>query len=392
MDTDEIKTVIRERAEALGFDAVGFAAAGTVPDGRAALAAYLGADHHGGMDWMARRVDERASPRGLWPEVRSVIALAISYAPPGDPLALLARSDRGSIAAYTRGRDYHDVIKPRLKRLARWIAESTGAGVKVFVDTAPVMEKPAAEAAGLGWQGKHTNLVSRRHGSWLLLGEIFTTLDLPPDAAGTDHCGTCRACLDACPTVAFPGPGQLDARRCISYLTIEHKGPIAEEFRAPMGNRIYGCDDCLAVCPWNKYAERTREFAFLPRIELTAPKLGDLAGLDDAGFRRVFSGSPIKRIGRDRFIRNVLIAIGNAGDAALAPRAEALLGDASPLVRGMAVWALSRLLAPGAFVALAGARGRDEPDESVCAEWRGALARVTGAPKRTLRHRRRVAS
>jgi epoxyqueuosine reductase len=392
MDTDEIKTAIRARAEALGFDAVGFAAAGTVPDGRAALAAYLGAGHHGGMDWMARRVDERASPPGLWPEARSVIALAISYAPPDDPLALLARPDRGSIAAYARGRDYHDVIKPRLKQLARWIAESTGAGVKVFVDTAPVMEKPAAEAAGLGWQGKHTNLVSRRHGSWLLLGEVFTTLDLPPDAAGTDHCGTCRACLDACPTAAFPEPGQLDARRCISYLTIEHKGPIAEEFRTPMGNRIYGCDDCLAVCPWNKYAARTRELAFLPRIELTAPKLADLSGLDDAGFRRVFSGSPIKRIGRDRFIRNVLIAIGNAEDAALAPRAEALLGDPSPLVRGMAVWALSRLLAPGAFAALAQAHERDEPDASVADEWRNGLARNARGAKRAVIRRRRVAS
>ncbi|MGE0650671.1 MAG: tRNA epoxyqueuosine(34) reductase QueG [Alphaproteobacteria bacterium] len=392
MDTDKIKAAIRARAEALGFDAVGFAAAGAVPDGRDALAQYLGAGHHGSMDWMARRVDERASPPGLWPEVRSVIALAVSYTPPGDPLALLARPDRGSIAAYARGRDYHDVIKPRLKRLARWIAESAGAGVKVFVDTAPVMEKPAAEAAGLGWQGKHTNLVSRRHGSWLLLGEIFTTLDLPPDEAEADHCGTCHACLDACPTSAFPEPGQLDARRCISYLTIEHKGPIAEEFRTAMGNRIYGCDDCLAVCPWNKYAERTREFAFLPRIELTAPKLGDLAGLDDAGFRRVFSGSPIKRIGRDRFIRNVLIAIGNAGDEALAPRAAALLGDASPLVRGMAVWALSRLLGPDAFAALAKLHVGNESDESVCAEWRGGVARYAARPKRAPRTRRRIAS
>jgi epoxyqueuosine reductase len=392
MDTGEIKAAIRARAEAMGFDAVGFAAADAIPDARTALAGYLGAGRHGGMDWMARRVDERASPPGLWPEVRSVIALAISYAPPGDPMALLARPDRGSIAAYARGRDYHDVVKPRLKRLARWIAESTGAGVKVFVDTAPVMEKPAAAAAGLGWQGKHTNLVSRRHGSWLLLGEIFTTLDLPPDEAGTDHCGTCRACLDACPTAAFPEPGRLDARRCISYLTIEHKGPIAEEFRAPMGNRIYGCDDCLAVCPWNKYAERTREFAFLPRIELTAPKLADLAGLDDDAFRRVFSGSPIKRIGRDRFIRNVLIAIGNAGDRALAPRAVALLGDASPLVRGMAVWALSRLLVPAAFAALAEVHAGSEPDESVCAEWRGCLVRNTGESKRAALRRRRVAS
>ena len=292
MNTGEIKAAIAARARALGFDAVGFAAAGAVPDGRVALDQYLGAGHHGSMDWMARRRDERASPTGLWDDARSVIALALNYAPPGDPLALLARPERGSIAAYARGRDYHDVMKKRLKQLARWIAETHGADVKVFVDTAPVMEKPAAQAAGLGWQGKHTNLVSRTHGSWLFLGEVFTTLDLPPDDAESDHCGACTACLDICPTQAFPAPGKLDARRCISYLTIEHKEPIAPEFREAMGNRIYGCDDCLAVCPWNKFATRTREMAFLPRIELTAPKLADLVQLDDAAFRQVFSGSP----------------------------------------------------------------------------------------------------
>ncbi len=372
MNTGEIKAAIAARARALGFDAVGFAAAGAVPDGRVALDQYLGAGHHGSMDWMARRTDERASPTGLWDEARSVIALALNYAPPGDPLALLARPERGSIAAYARGRDYHDVMKKRLKQLARWIAETHGADVKVFVDTAPVMEKPAAQAAGLGWQGKHTNLVSRTHGSWLFLGEVFTTLDLPPDDAESDHCGACTACLDICPTQAFPAPGKLDARRCISYLTIEHKEPIAPEFREAMGNRIYGCDDCLAVCPWNKFATRTREMAFLPRIELTAPKLADLVQLDDAGFRHVFSGSPIKRIGRDRFIRNVLIAIGNSGDAALATHALARLDDASALVRGMAVWALSRLLAPDAFTALAEARAPCETDPHVAEEWRRA--------------------
>ncbi len=372
MNTGEIKAAIAARARALGFDAVGFAAAGAVPDGRVALDQYLGAGHHGSMDWMARRRDERASPTGLWDDARSVIALALNYAPPGDPLALLARPERGSIAAYARGRDYHDVMKKRLKQLARWIAETHGADVKVFVDTAPVMEKPAAQAAGLGWQGKHTNLVSRTHGSWLFLGEVFTTLDLPPDDAESDHCGACTACLDICPTQAFPAPGKLDARRCISYLTIEHKEPIAPEFREAMGNRIYGCDDCLAVCPWNKFAARTREMAFLPRIELTAPKLADLVQLDDAAFRQVFSGSPIKRIGRDRFIRNVLIAIGNSGDAALATHALARLDDASALVRGMAVWALSRLLAPDAFTALAEARAPCETDPHVAEEWRRA--------------------
>jgi epoxyqueuosine reductase len=374
---DAIKAAIRQWAGAEGFDEVGFAAAAAIPDGRAALAEYLGAGHHGGMDWMARRVDERASPGGLWPETRSVIVLGVNYAPSGDPLGLLGMPERGSVAAYARGKDYHDVVKGRLKRIARRLAGDFGADVKVFVDTAPVMEKPAAEAAGVGWQGKHTNLVSRRYGSWLLLGEIFTTLDLPPDAPESDHCGTCRACLDACPTAAFPAPGKLDARRCISYLTIEHKGHIAPEFRAAMGNRIYGCDDCLAACPWNKYAQAAREAAFLPHIELTAPKLADLVQLDDAAFRQVFSGSPIKRIGRDRFIRNVLIAIGNSGGnsggARLAARAEALLGDPSPLVRAMAVWALARLLPTPAFAALAARHAANESDAEVAAEWRAGL-------------------
>ncbi len=368
---ESAKQDIAQKAREIGFDAVGFAAVGAVPDGGRDLAAYVAAGHHGTMAWMAGRTGERAHPTGLWAEARTVIALAMNYAPPGDPLMLLGRRERGSVAAYARGRDYHDVMKSKLKRLARWIAQTHEAGVKVFVDTAPVMEKPAAAAAGLGWQGKHTNLVSRDHGSWLFLGEIFTTLELPADAPESDHCGSCRACLDACPTDAFPAPGKLDARRCISYLTIEHKGHIAPEFRAAMGNRIYGCDDCLAACPWNKYATRTREYAFLPRIELTAPKLADLAGLDDASFRRVFSGSPIKRIGRDRFVRNVLIAIGNSEMPSLTPVAERLLDDPAPVVRAMAVWALSRLLPADAFHALAGRRAAD-PDPDVAAEWRSA--------------------
>jgi epoxyqueuosine reductase len=367
------KQAIAAQARALGFDTVGFAAARAVPDGGPALAQYIGAGHHGTMDWMARRMPARAQPTGLWPEARTVIALGLNYAPPGDPLALLARRERGMIAAYARGRDYHDVMKSRLKRFGRWLAENHDADVKVFVDTAPVMEKPVAQAAGIGWQGKHTNLVSREHGSWLFLGEVFTTLELAPDAAEVDHCGSCQACLDICPTAAFPAPGKIDARRCISYLTIEHKGHIAPEFRTPIGNRIYGCDDCLAICPWNKYAHQTGELAFLPRIELTAPKLNDLVQLDDAGFRQVFSGSPIKRVGRDRFIRNVLIAIGNAGDAGLAPRAEALLGDPSPLVRAMAVWALAKLLPAGALTKLAGQHQAAETDTDVAAEWHAAM-------------------
>jgi epoxyqueuosine reductase len=317
---------IRAEATRLGFDAIGFAPARLGPEARERLQAFLAAGMHGGMGWMEARADQRADPRALWPEARSVIALGLSYAPEADPLESLAWQDRATISVYARNRDYHDVVKKRLKALARWmVAHFADAGVKVFVDTAPVMEKPLAQQAGLGWQGKHTNLVSRTHGSWLFLGEIYTTLDLSPDAPEIDHCGTCSRCLDICPTKAFPAPYRLDARRCISYLTIEHHGPIPEEFRKPMGNRIYGCDDCLAVCPWNKFAATHQEPAFAPRAELTAPKLADLAALDDAGFRALFSGSPIKRIGRNRFIRNVLIAIGNSNDHQLAGnRARAL--------------------------------------------------------------------
>jgi len=368
-DAAAAKAAIRDRARALGFDQVGIAAAEPPAGAGTGLGDFLAAGHHGDMDWMARRVDERRAPRGLWPEARSVIALAMNYGPATDPLALLGERARGTVAAYARGRDYHLVMKGRLKALARWIAGQYGGPAKVFVDTAPVMEKPLAQAAGIGWQGKHTNLVSRQFGSWLFLGEIYTTLDLPPDDPEVDHCGSCRDCLDVCPTQAFPEPGKIDARRCISYLTIEHKGQIADEFRVAMGNRIYGCDDCLAVCPWNKYAARAREAAFLPRIELTAPKLADLAMLDDEAFRQVFSTSAIKRIGRARFVRNVLIAIGNSGTPALAPKAEALLADPAPLVRGMAVWALSRLLDGAAFATLKQRYRPRESDAEVAAEW-----------------------
>ena len=367
------KAQIAAFARELGFDDVGFAAAAQPPTVAAGLEGFLAAGHHGEMDWMARNAERRADPLALWADARTVIALGVSYAPATDPLAALENRDRGVISVYAQGSDYHDVIKRRLKRLARFIHERFETEVKVFVDTAPVMEKPVAARAGIGWHGKHTNLVSRRHGSWLFLGEVFTALELPPDGAETDHCGSCRACLDVCPTNAFPAPYRIDARRCISYLTIEHKGHIDREFRAPMGNRIYGCDDCLAVCPWNKFARVPRETAFMPRAELTAPRLADLAGLDDAGFRRVFAGTAIKRVGRDRFVRNALIGLGNAGDAALAPAAEARLGDASPLVRAMAVWALSRLLAEDRFATLREAHLPGEPDADVRAEWRAPI-------------------
>jgi len=335
---------IRAEATRLGFDAIGFAPARLGPEVRERLQAFLAAGMHGGMGWMEARADQRADPRVLWPEARSVIALGLSYAPESDPLESLAWQDRATISVYARNRDYHDVVKKRLKALARWmVAHFADAGVKVFVDTAPVMEKPLAQQAGLGWQGKHTNLVSRIHGSWLFLGEIYTTLDLSPDAPEVDHCGTCTRCLDICPTKAFPAPYRLDARRCISYLTIEHHGPIPEEFRKPMGNRIYGCDDCLAVCPWNKFAAVHEEPAFAPRAELTAPKLADLAALDDAAFRALFSGSPIKRIGRNRFIRNVLMAIGNSADPSLQETARTLCADADPVVAEAAAWATAQL-------------------------------------------------
>ncbi len=334
------KEAIRAEALRLGFTTVGFAEA-VLPDSvRAGLNAFIAAGAHGEMHWLADRLEQRAQPRVLWPEVASVVALGLTYAPDEDPLAVLARREHGAVSAYAQGRDYHDVVKRRLKALARWMLRYFGGDVKVFVDTAPVAEKPLAQQAGLGWQGKHTNLVSRPHGNWLFLGEVFTTLALPPDQAERDHCGTCQACLDICPTRAFPAPYRLDARRCLSYLTIEHPGPIPHEFRVAMGNRIYGCDDCLAVCPWNKFARAHAEPAFAGR---GAPGLAELAALDDAAFRARFSGSPVKRIGRDRFVRNVAVAIGNSGAPGLRGAAQALAGDADPVVAEAGQWAVERL-------------------------------------------------
>ncbi|MBI3507834.1 MAG: tRNA epoxyqueuosine(34) reductase QueG [Proteobacteria bacterium] len=369
MQAPDPKDAIRAHALGLGFDAVGFAPAAASDQAKAGLRAFLAAGMQGDMGWMAANADRRADPQALWPEARSVIVLALNYGPDHDPRADLARSNTGNLSVYARNRDYHDTIKKRLKALGRWMCDSFGGDCKVFVDTAPVMEKPLAQTAGLGWQGKHTNLVSRDFGSWLFLGAVFTTLDLAPDTASPDHCGECRACLDACPTAAFPGPYRLDARRCISYLTIEHKGHIPAEFRGPMGNRIYGCDDCLAACPWNKFAQAAREADFVPRADLTAPKLAELVRLDDAGFRARFAGSPVKRIGRDRFVRNVLVAVGNDGDPGLAGAVRALADDASPLVRAMAAWALKRLLPAAEFAALAQSRALCETDAAVAAEW-----------------------
>ncbi len=335
--------LIRDRALALGFDAVGFCRAELGPEARTRLADFLAAGQHGDMGWLARRAEQRAHPQSLWPAARSVIALGLSYAPQDDPLATLGRSDRGSISVYARHRDYHDVAKGKLKHLAQFIVSRFGPAVKVFVDTAPVMEKPLAERAGIGWQGKHTNLVSRTHGSWLFLGEIYTTLDIVPDEPHADRCGTCTRCLDICPTAAFPAPYRLDATRCISYLTIEHHGPIPRELRSLMGNRIYGCDDCLAVCPWNRFARATPHDKLRARADLTAPRLAELAALDETGFRTLFSGSPIKRIGRNRFVRNVLVAIGNSCDPSLHPVAVRLTGDADAVVAEAARWACERL-------------------------------------------------
>ncbi|MCP5432075.1 MAG: tRNA epoxyqueuosine(34) reductase QueG [Alphaproteobacteria bacterium] len=366
---------MRARARAEGFEAVGIARADSIGEAGARLEHFLALGRHGEMGWMEARAAERRAPRALWPEARSAVVLGANYGPDESPLRLLDERDRGLVSVYARGTDYHEVLKARAKRLARWLHETGGGEVKVFVDTAPLMEKPLAAAAGLGWQGKHTNLVSRDFGSWLFLAVVLTELELPPDAPETDRCGSCRACLDICPTGAFPAPYELDARRCISYLTIEHKGHIAEEFRAALGNRIYGCDDCLAVCPWNKFAATAREASFFARAELKAPELADLAGLDDASFRAVFAGSPIKRVGRDRFVRNVLIAIGNSGEARLAGAVERLLGDPSPLVRAMAVWALARLLGAERFQSLRSRRRPEEADEAVRAEWDRARER-----------------
>jgi len=345
MTQTSLAAEIKQEALRIGFADCRIARADSAPKTAARLKEWLEAGRHGEMLWMEERAAERGSPMGLWPAVRSVIMLGLSYAPASDPLALEGEGGIGRISVYAQGGDYHDILKRKLKELARWlVARESGVDLKVFVDTAPVMEKPLAEAAGLGWQGKHSNLVSRDHGSWLFLGAIYTTLDLEPDRAGTDTCGSCSACLQACPTDAFVAPYRLDARRCISYLTIELKGPIPLEFREAIGNRIYGCDDCLAVCPWNKFAEKaSANLAFAPRAELTAPALADLLALDDAAFRQVFAGSPIKRIGRDRMVRNAAIAAGNSGDPGLLRPLAPLLEDVSEVVRDAAHWAVGRL-------------------------------------------------
>jgi epoxyqueuosine reductase len=368
------KSAIREQALALGFDAVGFAPASLGAQAKSHLTEYLAKGYHGDMGWLAARADERADPQALWPDAKTVVVLGMNYGPSDDPLAVLAERERGAISVYARGRDYHDVVKSRLKGLARFIGAHWSTELKVFVDTAPVMEKPLAERAGIGWQGKHTNLVSRGLGSWLFLGEIYLALELEPDTAEADHCGECKRCLDVCPTRAFPAPYRLDARRCISYLTIEHKGHIDSELRPLMGNRVYGCDDCLAVCPWNKFAKATREPGFAARPALAAPELRALAALDDGAFRSLFSGSAIKRIGRDRFVRNVLIAIGNSGEPSLLAAVRPLLADASPLVRAMAAWAWLRLAEPAERERERAIQLRGESDPAVRAEWEQATA------------------
>jgi epoxyqueuosine reductase len=377
---DALRRAVEARARHLGFDGFRVTRPDAVPALMERLPAWLAAGHHGGMAWMQDRADQRADPATLWPGVRSVIVLSMSYTPQENPLGALTRPDRGAIAAYAQRRDYHEVMKGKLKELGGYLSAKGDVRVKVFVDTAPVMEKPLAEAAGLGWQGKHTVLVSRTHGNWLLLGAIYTSAELVADEPEGDHCGSCRRCLDICPTNAFPEPYRLDARRCVSYLTIEHQGPIPHAFRAAIGNRIFGCDDCLAVCPWNKFAATAGEARLAARIDLAAPPLAELARLDDAAFRVRFAGTPIKRTGRDNFLRNVLIAIGNSGSAALAPEAMRCLTDASPLVRGAAVWASGRLL-DGAALRVAFARvSADETDDAVRAEWQNALAQHPANP------------
>ena len=364
-----LKASLQAWAREAGFDAIGVTTPGAIPEAGVRLRAFLAGGRQGDMAWMKTHAERRASPQDLWPQVRSVIMLGLSYAPASDPLESLDHPELGGISVYAQSRDYHDVLKTKLKDIAGRFATLSGADVKVFVDTAPLMEKPLAASAGIGWQGRHTNLVSRTHGSWLFLGAILTTAELPPDAPEADHCGTCQRCLDICPTAAFPAPYQLDARRCIAYLTIEHRGHIALEFRKPIGNRIFGCDDCLAVCPWNKFAGAAREAQLAARPEAINPPLADLLTLDDAAFRSRFAGTPIKRTGRDRFIRNVLIAAGNSGNASLLPAIKSLLADASPLVRGMAVWALAQLADAGSVAALRAHHIGHEPDAAVCLEW-----------------------
>lgn len=367
----DLKDRLAREAQLLGFDSIGITDPAAIDGVQEKLEAFLQAGAHGEMEWLADNPGRRADPQVMWQDVRSVIMLGMNYGPDENPMAILAERSRAAISVYARGDDYHDLIKKRLKQLARWLIAEAGGEVKVFVDTAAVMEKPLASAAGLGWQGKHTNMVSREFGSWLFLGAIFTTLELPRDEPIIDRCGSCRACLDSCPTSAFIAPYRLDARRCISYLTIEHKGPIPHEFRKAMGNRIYGCDDCLAACPWNKFAQEGREAKLAARDELRAPTLAELSKLDDAAFRALFTKSPVKRIGRNRFLRNVLIAIGNSGDATLIDDAKRLLSDESALVRGAAVWALGQLMSGDAFAQLA---ITNDEDETVRAEWRDARA------------------
>ena len=363
------KDWLRAQAAAEGFDAFAVTAARAPRRAGNGLRSFLAAGHHGTMAWMEAQADRRGDPARLWPEARSIVMLGLNYGPRHDPMTRLDWKSIGTISVYALGDDYHDIVKQKLKNIAGGFQRAFGHDVKVFVDTAPVMEKPLAQTAGIGWQGKHTNLVSREYGSWLFLGSIFTTAELAPDTPASDHCGRCRACLDICPTQAFTGPGKLDARRCISYLTIEHKGHIAREFRAAMGNRIYGCDDCLAVCPWNKFAKAAREQRLRARAALEAPALAGLARLDDAAFRALFRKSPVKRIGRDRFVRNVAIAMGNSGDGALVAPAADLLDDPSELVRAMAVWALRRLMDPQSFNALKERREPREDDAGVRREW-----------------------
>jgi epoxyqueuosine reductase len=372
--TAALKDMVLREARMLGFDAARVISPDAIAAAGARFAAFLEAGRHGDMAWLATNAERRRNPARLWPEVRSIIMLGMSYAPETNPLDALDHPTRGAISVYAQGKDYHDIIKGKLKQLAALLAAQSGADVKVFVDTAPVMEKPLAAAAGLGWQGKNTMLVSREHGSWLFLGAIFTTTELPPDTPEADHCGSCRRCLDVCPTAAFPAPYQLDARRCLAYLSIEHKGHIPAEFRRAMGNRIFGCDDCLAVCPWNKFAATAREARFHARVETDNPPLAELLELDDAAFRARFADTPVKRTGRDRFVRNVLIAAGNSGDRTLLPRIETLLGDASPLVRAMAVWAMRRLTGDGIGEGLRHRHLAREGDSDVRAEWQATPA------------------
>lgn len=371
--TDTLRSRIADEAKALGFDAVRFTSADAPAGAADALEQFLAEERHGDMTWLAETAARRKSPRAVWPEAQSVIVLAMNYGVHGDPLAVLNERSLGAISIYAKRADYHDVIKTRLRTLGSFVQALAGGDVKIFVDTAPVMEKPLAAKAGLGWQGKHTNLVSRDFGSWLFLGSIFTTAEIAPDPPEEDHCGACRRCLDVCPTNAFTAPYELDARACISYLTIEHKGHIAPRYRAAMGNRIYGCDDCLAVCPWNKFARVSQEAKLTVRADSDNPPLDELLDLDDAAFRLRFRGTPIKRTGRDRFLRNVLIAAGNSRDVSLVPKVEASLLDESPLVRAMAVWALLRL-APHRHAALRKAFATAESDPAVRDEWLAVAA------------------